>query len=87
VGLCGYGSGAKAKVFEGIVQPGWRDVARRFELFVRLRARQPIPTDVYEALHRGEHATSVRPPRSEFVLSGIDRGGVREGARRYRWVD
>ncbi len=87
VGLCGYGSGAKAKVFEGIVQPGWREIAARFDLFVRLRSRQPIPTDLYEALHRGRHTDSVRAPQSEFVLAGIDRGGVREGARRYAWVD
>ena len=39
IGLCGYGSGAKAKVFEGIVQPSWREIASRFHLFERLSTR------------------------------------------------
>ncbi|MEN0064410.1 MAG: hydroxymethylglutaryl-CoA synthase [Myxococcota bacterium] len=87
LGLCGYGSGAKAKVFEGIVQPQWRDVATQFRLFERLQSRQAIGTDLYEDLHRGHRTDSVRAPDGEFVLAGIDRGGVREGARRYAWID
>ena len=35
-GLCGYGSGAKAKVFEGKVSPRWREVVSRWHLFERL---------------------------------------------------
>ena len=36
IGLCGYGSGAKAKVFEGKVSPKWREVTSRWMLFERL---------------------------------------------------
>ena len=44
LGLCGYGSGAKAKVFEGEVQPQWREIASRFHLFERLSSRPRSPS-------------------------------------------
>ena len=53
IGLCGYGSGAKAKVFEGIIQPEWGQIAERFNLFERLEDRHPIDKEIYESLHRG----------------------------------
>ena len=87
VGLCGYGSGAKAKVFEGQVQPGWKAVTAEFRLFERLRDRRRIATSTYEDLHRGLRTDSVVAPSHEFTLAGVDREGVREGARRYAWVD
>ena len=62
IGLCGYGSGAKAKVFEGIVQPGWREIASRFHLFERLSTRHAINKTVYEALHKGKRKRSVVKP-------------------------
>ena len=40
-GLCGYGSGAKAKVFEGIVSPRWREVVSRWSLFRATRRSPP----------------------------------------------
>ena len=52
VGLCGYGSGAKAKVFEGEVQEGWKEISSRFNLFERLSSRKPIDKTIYESLHR-----------------------------------
>ena len=42
MGLCGYGSGAKAKVFEGRVNPKWREVVARWHLFERLQGRTSI---------------------------------------------
>ena len=59
IGLCGYGSGAKAKVFEGVVQPKWREIASRFHLFERLSTRHAINKTVYEALHKGKRKRSV----------------------------
>ena len=87
IGLCGYGSGAKAKVFEGIVQPGWKDVVARFGLFSRLHERTAINEHQYERLHRGLQADSVVPPRREFALVGIGGQGQLEGERRYDWID
>jgi hydroxymethylglutaryl-CoA synthase len=87
LGLCGYGSGAKAKVFEGIVQPQWREIASRFHLFERLSCRHPINKTVYEALHRGSRKRSVVKPSDEFALVRIGGEGNLEGQREYRWVE
>ena len=85
VGLCGYGSGAKAKVFEGIVQPGWKEVSSRFSLFERLSTRTPLDKDVYERLHRGSQKESVVEPSDEFALIAVGGEGVLEGQRKYAY--
>jgi hydroxymethylglutaryl-CoA synthase len=86
IGLAAYGSGAKAKVFTGVVQPGWAAVARQFRLFDRLRARTALTTAQYEALHRGEVYESVAQPAAEFALVDVASEGALEGTRRYAWV-
>ena len=85
VGLCGYGSGAKAKVFEGIVQPQWKEVSSRFKLFERLNNRTPLDRDIYERLHRGSQKESVLSPSAEFALVEVGGEGVLEGQRKYAW--
>ncbi|HIF49421.1 MAG TPA: hydroxymethylglutaryl-CoA synthase family protein [Cytophagales bacterium] len=85
IGLCGYGSGAKAKVFEGIVQQQWREIASGFHLFDRLSTRHAINKTVYEALHKGKRKRSVVKPNGEFALVGIGGEGQLEGQRRYEW--
>lgn len=87
IGLCGYGSGAKAKVFEGIVQESWREIASRFHLFERLSTRTPINKTVYEALHKGHRKRSVVKPNGEFALVGIGKEGQLEGQRNYEWIE
>jgi hydroxymethylglutaryl-CoA synthase len=87
IGLCGYGSGAKAKVFEGIVQSGWREIASRFHLFERLSTRHAINKTVYEALHKGKRKRSVVKPSTEFALVSVGSEGDLEGQRRYKWVE
>lgn len=82
IGLCAYGSGAKAKVFEGTVQPGWREVIAGEPLFERLQHRVKLTTGSYEALHRGHLTRSIAAPAAEFVLDDVGE----DGARRYRWV-
>ena len=86
VGLCGYGSGAKAKIFEGVIQPGWKEVASQFDLFERLNNRTPLDKDVYEKLHRGSQKESVVKPQSEFALVAIGGEGALEGQRKYAWI-
>ena len=86
-GLCGYGSGAKAKVFEGKVSPQWREVVSRWNLFERLAGRVAIDHITYENLHKGLQSGSVVEPEGEFALVEIGESGVQEGARRYKWID
>lgn len=84
IGFFGYGSGSKSKVFVGSVQPGWRELTERFQLFERLDQRQAVDYDTYEQLHRGNLTESVLPPEETFYLKHIEtERGVREGARTY----
>ena len=87
LGFCGYGSGAKAKVFEGEVQDGWQQVAAKFRLFEKLADRHAIDAAAYESLHRGVRKKSLLRPRREFVLLGVGTHGGLEGQRSYAWVD
>ena len=85
-GLCGYGSGAKAKVFEGKVAPRWREVVARWQLFERLAGRVAIDQVTYENLHKGLQEESVVSPHGEFALVEIGEDGANEGARTYKWI-
>ncbi len=85
-GLCGYGSGAKAKVFEAEVQPSWREIASRWNLFERLEGRIAIDRVTYEALHKGLAKESIITPQGEFALVDVGDAGVEEGMRTYAWV-
>lgn len=67
IGMIGYGSGAKAKVFEGHLAPGWQHVVGRFRLLQQLRERQSIDFLTYEALHRGKRRQSVQRPSGMYV--------------------
>ncbi len=87
IGFCAYGSGAKSKVFQGIVQKDWAAIAKRFNLFVRLEDRTAINAATYEALHRGYQLKSVVKPSCEFILKSVGGSDVLEGHRKYTWVD
>ena len=82
IGFCGYGSGAKAKVFEGTVQQGWASAVKQIKLFERLSQRVALDAPAYEALHRGRLYDSVARPSAEFALDRIDD----DGQRHYAWV-
>ena len=86
-GLCGYGSGAKAKVFEAEVQPTWRQIASRWNLFERLEGRIAIDKLTYEALHKGLATESVVTPKGEFALVDVGEEGIEEGLRTYAWIE
>ena len=86
VGFAAYGSGAKAKVFAGVVQPGWAEVVGAFELFARLQTRQALTAVQYEDLHRGVPGDSLAPPEAEFALVDVASEGELVGVRRYAWV-
>ena len=86
IGLCGYGSGAKAKVFEAQVQPAWKEVTVQFQLMDRLRQRRTINAKEYEDLHRGQQQKSLYTPSNEFVLCQVGGEGLMEGQRKYAYV-
>lgn len=87
LGFFAYGSGSKSKVFQGILQPNWKTIVERFNLFKNLEQRQSIEKEIYHNLHVGKMQNSYVEPKKEFVLSSIGESGVTEGARYYEWVN
>lgn len=86
LGLLGYGSGSKSKVFEAIVQPEWQSVVSQFKIFDTLENGHALDYATYEKLHRKQLDKSVLSPSGEFILEKIGEEGVRLGARYYKWV-
>jgi hydroxymethylglutaryl-CoA synthase len=82
-GFVAYGSGSKSKVFEGILQKGWRQVAEDFRLFQQLSRRKPIDYPTYERLYLHTLDQSVRPQEGCFALHSVGREGNQLGARFY----
>lgn len=85
-GFIGYGSGSKSKVFEGRVQPQWKEVVSSFALAQKLDNRIPLAYATYEDLHRMEQKESLIAPNGEFALSKISTETMKEGARYYEWM-
>lgn len=86
IGFFAYGSGSKSKVFEGIVQPQWKQVAQRWRLMDRLNERQPLDYPTYENLHRQTATASVGVIAGEFYLHQVNNEpGNYTGARSYQW--
>ncbi|MFN7117172.1 MAG: hydroxymethylglutaryl-CoA synthase family protein [Saprospiraceae bacterium] len=86
IGFFAYGSGSKSKVFEGELQPEWKNIVSRFNLFARLESRTEIDYNTYEALHRGKQTESVMAPNATFVLQNMGRDPLLPGVRTYQYV-
>lgn len=82
-GFVAYGSGSKAKVFEGVVQAGWSGVVDQFQVFEKLRRRQAIDYDQYEALHKGELTQAIFVEKGRWGLERVGTEGTTLGARYY----
>ena len=70
-GFIAYGSGSKAKVFEGQLVDGFACSVDKFRLKERLANRQAIDFKTYEQLHRKAVKKSINQPQHEFVLNNI----------------
>ncbi|PPK87416.1 hydroxymethylglutaryl-CoA synthase [Neolewinella xylanilytica] len=83
-----YGSGSKAKVFAAKVMEGWKQVAKAFELTMRLNNRQAIDYATYESLHRGQMTENVaKQCEGGFFLADVhDKEDGSEGARHYGYT-
>lgn len=83
IGFIAYGSGSKSKVFEAIVQPTWKEVAKRFDLADLLDNRKQLDYDTYEQLHHHRRPHAVFPQEGRFALHSIGADGTVFGARYY----
>ena len=85
---CGFGSGAKAKVLEGVEQVEWCGIIGQLELFGRSADSQSTMVPLYEALHRGIHDDSGVESDVEFALIEVDDQvkTTAEGVHIFQWV-
>jgi len=83
IGFVAYGSGSKAKVFEASIQPGWEKIVKHFQVFEKIKNRQAIDYDQYEALHTGIQQQAVHMEKGRWALEKIGKEGVTLGARYY----
>lgn len=83
LGFVAYGSGSKAKVFEAVVQEGWREIVQHFRVFEKLHRRRAIDYDQYELLHTGQQQGPVFAEEGRWGLERVGHEGVTLGARYY----
>ena len=83
IGFISYGSGSKAKIFEGTIQNKWTDRIGTIKLFQNLNSRQKISVDVYEKLHKRKISSNINNNQGIIKLKSIDEGEFTEGLRCY----
>lgn len=87
-GFLAYGSGSKSKVFEGSIQPQWKEALGKTKLFETLQQSHEIDFETYEKLHKKEQKVSVKTPKNEWILDSIETENPNLiGARYYKWVE
>lgn len=87
-GFMAYGSGAKSKVFEGIIQSNWENAISQALLFETLAKSTEISFMDYENLHKKEQKTSLLKPANEWILDRIETENPNLlGARYYKRID
>lgn len=86
IGLIGYGSGSKSKVFAGAVRSPWEKKVKAWKLFETLDARTPVDYATYEKLHRGLLTEPLAKPKHTFVLDHLGEEENKMGARYYKWI-
>jgi hydroxymethylglutaryl-CoA synthase len=87
-GFLAYGSGSKSKVFEGTIQPNWKEAFSNVHLFETLEQSVEIGLETYEKLHKKEQKQSVQSPKNEWILEKIETEIPNlTGARYYKWID
>tara|TARA_B100001287_G_scaffold150697_1_gene126843 strand:+ start:3377 stop:4795 length:1419 start_codon:yes stop_codon:yes gene_type:complete len=82
VGFIGYGSGSKAKVFQGTIESNWKVKISNSKLFDYLNERKEISFDDYENLHRCKKIDPLS--NSSIRFSHTDKNANSRGYRRYK---
>jgi hydroxymethylglutaryl-CoA synthase len=83
IGFISYGSGSKAKIFEGTVQENWVEKIKEINLFESLNKRKKISIDVYENLHNRKITSNINNNDGIIKLTKISDGEFTEGLRNY----
>ena len=83
IGFISYGSGSKAKIFEGTVQKNWIEKINSIKLYDSLSKRKKISIDVYENLHKRRVTSNINNNDGIIKLNKISDGEFTEGLRNY----
>ncbi len=83
IGFISYGSGSKAKVFEGTIQDNWKSKIEKINLFELLDSRKKITISEYENLHRRKVLSNINNNKGVIKLVKINNGEFTEGLRAY----
>ncbi|MFQ3351255.1 MAG: hydroxymethylglutaryl-CoA synthase [Candidatus Marivariicella framensis] len=85
IGFISYGSGSKAKIFEGIIESSWKIKLKSSNLFEILDKRKDIDVGTYEDLHRNKIKDPISEYNSSIKLSKIQEGEFTRGLRSYKF--
>ena len=83
IGFISYGSGSKAKIFEGTIQKNWIDKVKNLNLFENLNNRKKISVETYEKLHKSKVSSNINNNDGIIKLSKITNEEFTEGLRNY----
>ncbi len=83
IGFISYGSGSKAKIFEGTIQKNWIDKVKNLNLFENLNNRKKISVKTYEKLHKSKVSSNINNNDGIIKLSKISNEEFTEGLRNY----
>ena len=84
IGFISYGSGSKAKIFEGTIEKDWILKTEPIKLFENLENRKKVSVDIYEKLHKRKISSNINNNDGIIKLSKISDGEFTEGLRNYR---
>ena len=83
IGFISYGSGSKAKIFEGTIQKDWITKTKPIKLFENLDNRKKVSVDIYEKLHKRKISSNINNNDGIIKLSKISKDEFTEGLRNY----
>ena len=82
VGFISYGSGSKAKIFQGEIEANWKERIKTSKLFESLNKRKEISFDEYQDLHKSKKISPLSNHSIRF--SHTDDSTNSKGYRRYK---
>jgi len=84
IGFLSYGSGSKAKIFEGRIEGQWEEIIKDLDLFNNLENRIKIDIESYEKLHNNESMPPLDSSSKSIKLDKIESTELTAGLRKYK---
>ena len=84
IGFLSYGSGSKAKIFEGTLENQWEEIIKGLDLFKKLEDRIQIDIASYEKLHNNEMILPLDASSKSIKLDKIESEDLTVGLRKFK---